>query len=399
MDLVVQPTHKSGMCVARVAADTAAMAPGLTAERVRRDVDVLARAGLDLETFLEEATESVRRAVPWAAACLATHDPGTHLLTSARKYGHLREVDSHDQEFALIEYGTVEPTAFYEIATAARPAAGVHLTHGGEIERSGRMSSFMVPLFGFGDEARLLFRENGRAWGAMALFRGSDDTAFADDDVAFLASLSAMFARGVRGGLLARMAASPAPEQHGPVVLIVGGDDRILQRSAGADERIRGLSVGEGSCDPTGVVGAVVGAARRYARGESAVPARARVRSDSGIWLVVHASPLSGAGDRVGEVVVTIEEARPPEIVALVVAAFDLTQRERDVTQLVLQGVDTKEIAATLHVSSYTVQDHLKSVFDKADVRSRRELISRVYFDQYVPRMGTELGSGGWFAG
>ena len=103
------------------------MPRGLTAARVRQDVDVVARAGLDLDTFLEEAVESIARAVPYVGACIATHDPSTHLLTSARKYGHIRDQDTLDHEFGLIEYGTVEPTAFTELARAEVPAAGVHL--------------------------------------------------------------------------------------------------------------------------------------------------------------------------------------------------------------------------------------------------------------------------------
>ncbi|MFC4783484.1 helix-turn-helix transcriptional regulator [Nocardioides sp. MAHUQ-72] len=375
------------------------MTTGLAAERVRGDVEVLSRAGLDLETFLAEATESVGRAVPWVAACLGTHDPGTRMLTSARKYGHLRAVNSHDYEFGLLEYGTVEPTTFTELASADLPAASVALVHHGEVERSGRMATFMRPHFGFGDEARLVFRDGDKAWGAMALFRGTDDPAFTHENVDFLASLSTYFARGVRSGMLARLAGAPAVAPSGPVVVIVGADGQILQMSLGAEERLAQLVGGDAAADPMSPVSALVGAARRYAGGESTAPPRARIRAVDGTWLVMHASPLSGGDGRVGEVVVTIEEARPPEIVALVVAAFDLTQRERDVTQLVLQGVDTKEIAATLHLSAYTVQDHLKSVFDKADVRSRRELISRIYFDQYVPRMGGELSPSGWFAG
>ncbi|MCD6640302.1 MAG: helix-turn-helix transcriptional regulator [Nocardioides sp.] len=376
------------------------MPKGLVAERVRRDVDVLARAGLDLDTFMEESLASIARAVPSVAACMGTHDPATNLLTSTRKYGALRDTATHDHDFGLIEYGTVEPTAFTELARAAVPAAAVHLTTGGDIEKSGRMRDFMRPNFGFADELRLAFREAGTVWGALAMFRDGGDEPFSTTEVEFMASLTESFARGVRTGMLCRLTDTVAVSSGaGPIVLVVDSDNTIAQTTFGAVERLSELLAGREDDHPSGMIAALVGAARRFARGESEAPPRSRIRASTGAWLVLHASPLSAAGERLsGDVVVTIEEARPPEIVSLVVAAFDLTARERDVTQLVLQGLDTKDIAASLHLSPWTVQDHLKTVFLKADVRSRRELIARVYFDQYVPRMGTELTPSGWFS-
>ena len=374
------------------------MVPGLTAERVHRDIEVLAHAGLDLDTFIGEAVDSLQRAIPYVAACLATVDPSTQLLTSTRKYGDLYGRDEHDHQWGLIEYGTLEATTFRELSRTRQDAAGVlELTRGRGV-RSHRLLDFIGPTYGYADELRAVFRDGDQVWGGLALFRGVEGARFAEHEVDLVGSLSAVFAAGVRTGLLARIGAAPPAASTGPAVLIVGADDQVRQMSLGAEERLAELVSLRDGAAATGIIASLVAAARGYARGETAVPPRSRVRSRSGMWLVLHATPLTAAGGVAsGDVVITMEEARPPEIVPLVVAAFGLTQRERDVTQLVLQGVDTKEIAATMHVSTYTVQDHLKSIFDKADVRSRRELIARIYFDQYVPRMGAELGPMGWF--
>ncbi len=64
------------------------------------------------------------------------------------------------------------------------------------------------------------------------------------------------------------------------------------------------------------------------------------------------------------------------------------------------QGQTTGQIAAAFHITSNTVQDHFKAIFDKVGVRSRRELVSQFFAQQYQPRMaaGRDPGADGWFA-
>jgi DNA-binding CsgD family transcriptional regulator len=51
-----------------------------------------------------------------------------------------------------------------------------------------------------------------------------------------------------------------------------------------------------------------------------------------------------------------------------------LSNRERDVVKLLLQGKSNKMIAASLHISERTVEFHLKNIYAKFQVGSRMEL-------------------------
>jgi DNA-binding CsgD family transcriptional regulator len=100
--------------------------------------------------------------------------------------------------------------------------------------------------------------------------------------------------------------------------------------------------------------------------------------------VVLHGSPLREGGER--RVAVIVEAADPARIYPLLMEAYRLTPRERDVTRQVLQGASTAQIAAGLHLSAHTVQQHLKNIFDKTGVRSRRDLVGKVFFSHYEPR-------------
>jgi len=125
---------------------------------------------------------------------------------------------------------------------------------------------------------------------------------------------------------------------------------------------------------------------------------KVRLRMPSGHWLVVYASRLWSSGGS-EQISVIFEVAQPLEVAPLIMQAYELTKREGEITQLILRGLSTSEIAAVLQISSYTVQDHLKAIFEKVDVCSRRELGARIFAQQYEPRIeaGAPLDPSGSF--
>jgi DNA-binding CsgD family transcriptional regulator len=106
------------------------------------------------------------------------------------------------------------------------------------------------------------------------------------------------------------------------------------------------------------------------------VAVRTRVPTRSGGWLVLHGSLLNEGKRR--RIAMIVEPALPAEVIPLRMQAYRLTPREIEIADLVLQGRSTDEIAAALFIAPYTVQDHLKSIFGKVGVSSRRQLVSHL---------------------
>jgi DNA-binding NarL/FixJ family response regulator len=113
--------------------------------------------------------------------------------------------------------------------------------------------------------------------------------------------------------------------------------------------------------------------------------ARARLRAANGRWLVFHASCLRSADGEIEQTALVIEPAHASEIAPIIVQAYELSAREQEITRLIAQGLGTAAIAARLHLSTHTVRDHVKAIFEKVGVSSRGELVATLFAEHYAP--------------
>lgn len=351
-------------------------------QRAREEIERLSVAGLDWVTFAVEASERIRRAIPFDRSCWHTVDPGTVLFTGSLN----QNVGCSGAWLAQYEYVVEDVNKWSFLARSGRRAGATSLATHGDLSRSARHRS--QEAYGIGDELRGSFVAKGVYWGAAGFLRDHDRPWFAQDDVEFVASLSEPVAHAFRRALLTACAPVDNAPAGDPGVVVFDANGHAESVSPEAERWIAQmveLPPPQAPADSK-MVQVVAARARATRDGEDplATAARARVRTTSGRWLLLYGTRLSGGTP--GRTAVVIQPAAAHDVAPLVAVAYGLSERECQITRLCLRGLSTKEISQALGVSPYTVQDHLKSIFEKTGAHSRSELVGQVFLEHYIPR-------------
>ena len=345
----------------------------------RREGDLVRRcyAGLDGAAFEAEVVRSIHALLPVEAVFFATADPATLLFTGAAAEDPLAAATA---QFLDNEFGRHDVNKFHSLAIGARHVATLDAATCGQRPASARYREIMSPL-GLGDELRAALVTPAGCWGYLCLHRADSPHGFTPAEVRLIGRLAPHLGNGCRQSLTVPHRDPIAATAPGVVVL---HPDLTVAALTGEAERwlahIAGHRPGPGRL-PMAVY-AVAARLQSIDSGTArpgAVPT-VHVPSTTGGWLLIHASHLhSSAG---GDIAVIIEPAHPSTVAPLLLRSLGLTPRERDVALLVLRGASTQAIGGELHLSAYTVKDHLKSIFDKIGVRSRRDLVARILAGQ-----------------
>lgn len=349
--------------------------------RAGSEIARLAGRQLDLVSFWREASDVLSHAVPhFLSPCWYTVDPASLLITS-----HFQEgLPEFPEEWLTAEYFADDVHKLTDVGRSADGVSTLHDATGGDPSTSPRWRANME--YGADQEMIAALRtRSGEVWGAVGLYREQGRPLFDAAELGFVRAVAPHLAEGARRALLVGEAQDPE-RPEAPGLLVLGENGAIESVTPGTERWLDDLPDGGAGRLPSSVLAVAVRALRSASDpGDPGEVAMSRVLSRSGRWVVLHGASLVSPGSRRAAVIV--EVAHPARISPLLMSAYGLTEREQEVTRLVLQGNSTTEIASALVVSAHTVQQHLKSVFDKTGVRSRRDLVGKIFFAHYEPRL------------
>lgn len=352
--------------------------------RARAALVRLAGADMDIDMFRIEAAATLRDGFGFEGWCWPLLDPVAGLPT--RYVGALSAIDSNGRKFCQL---VGEPWRDgHRVTAAPSPPDGqgagpgpavtmLSTATGGDLQRDLLWREILGPA-GIGDVIGVRLVADGTCWGLLHLARARSDGWFDEDEAALLAEVAPLLTARLRGAL--RTAGRPGDLWPEPGTVVV---DRKLNLVAATEQAWRWIErLGIPPLNEDEPLPAFVyAAAARVANSppQPPRPARVRLQAADGRWVVVQVAALTegpGSAGAGSGYAVTLHGARSDDLAPLLMRAWALTNRERDVAQLVIDGLATEDIATTLFISPHTVRDHIKVIFDKIGIRRRRDMVA-----------------------
>jgi DNA-binding CsgD family transcriptional regulator len=346
---------------------------GIAAFTRARDLLLAAdRAEATIADVCEELTAAFATLCSWDASAVMTTDPDTSLPTCGVITGFDASLCAPFWDNELLD---PDFNKFTQLARVTPSLATLVDSTDGELSRSPRFTKLYEP-FGAIDELRVAFTTGLSCLGVGVFVRTGDHEPFTPSELTDVRELLPVATTVLRRAL-GRV--EHATTIHPPVVVILDEASEIRSISSGGHKVLEELRLNGADEDELPNIIRTAAMRARWSRNPSRFATR--VQGRNGEWLRVHVSPME-SGD--GSVAITIEQARPGDLVPILLEAYGLTGRETEVVMYLSRGLSAKEIAEEMLISPHTVRDHIKSVYEKAEVSGRGELLARLFSEHVL---------------
>lgn len=350
----------------------------IAANQVYEKIERVCTAVEDGRALRQEVVHVLRRVIPFDAWCWSLVDPDTLISFEGLAEGPFQTRDQ--LSIFRLDNQARDLTSIFTLVQGRNQPSRLSVRTGGDFSQS-RLWEEVYRPHGLGDEMRVALTTSDTCWSALLLYRERSTRWFSDEEAALLRRLARPLARGLRRTFVVP-SRTTLMASTGPGVVILGADLVPLTMTPLARHwltRVWPSWLQDQRLLPS-TLPALVARLEAIEQGcllEHWAP-QVRVPSTSGDWFVLQAERFA-ATPPPGTIALTIQPALPAQMLPLFLQTFALTRRERELTTLVLRGFSTAEIATELRISLYTVQEHLKAIFSKAGVGSRRELVARLH--------------------
>ncbi|WP_440119147.1 helix-turn-helix transcriptional regulator [Paenibacillus sp. QZ-Y1] len=351
-------------------------------DRNRRLITSLEKRTWTSRTYREAVLKQIQNMVPYEAYCFTTVDPQTLLSTGAVTEDGIEAI--HDRLF-VNEYMEEDIHKYADLIRSGEHTAILHASISLKSEQSLRYVHILQPA-GFSDELRAVLVSGGACWGYLTLYRKTGRSFFTEEERLFIQASTSSIASMLRSTSLTLMDEITSESPSEPGILITSDTFQLLSVNAPAQYWLSQLRMLEhiGPDILPRPVRAVSSHLQRQTRTDRDVtvaqeaahgsPSKVCIQLLDGRYLALHASLMQQPAGP-DQIAIRLEQAMPQDLLPLLAESHGLSIRERELLGYVLRSYSSKEIASAMHISVYTVQDHLKSIFAKTDVSSRRELI------------------------